>query len=121
MLLPLVVAGTVGAGEGAGSGVAGVVEPFVGATSPLVDTATGPDVPFTKAFCFLPNVPRASRVALALAAAATLCAAVRGAGSFLGLTWKSARTLRSISTMYPATSGNTAMITMVTAIGTNNG
>src|SRR5690348_12845707 len=36
-------------------------------------------------------------------------------------TWKSASTLRSTSVMYPATSGKTAMITMVTASGTKSG
>src|ERR1051326_1750661 len=36
-------------------------------------------------------------------------------------TWKSARTFRSTSTMYPATSGNSAMITTITTIGMNRG
>src|SRR5215471_2919783 len=36
-------------------------------------------------------------------------------------TWKSASTLRSTSVRYPATSGKTAMITMVTAMGTKRG
>jgi hypothetical protein len=47
-------------------------------------------VPFTLAFCFVPIVCRAARVALALAAATTFFSGVRGAGALRGFSPNSA-------------------------------
>src|SRR5580704_387712 len=71
---------TVGvAGEVAGAGCAGEAAGTV--VGVMVTPVT---FPLMASFCFLLVVPRASRVAFALAADAAFCAAVRGATTFRG-------------------------------------
>jgi len=82
VLVPFVVAGAAG---GVAAGVADAPEPFVEIT-----TVAG-TVPLMVALSLALIVPRASRVASALAAATTFCFAVRGVFAFLSETPQSLR------------------------------
>ena len=94
---------------GGGRGCAGASGAWAATAVRGVTTSSVVTLAFTAFLAFGPLVPRSTRVALALAAAAAFSAAVRGTGCLRGASPKSASAVESVANMMRTSASNAFM------------